>query len=709
MLRAALGALLGLALAAPGPLHAAPTRDTEPVRAELEVRIDPGTRDLTGSGTWVVAAGRSWRVTLGERFAVQRFLVDGKPGPAATAAAEGLRAWRLPAAPRERRIEIDWHGRLEALDATLDHRTVLTYAAPVSAPRGTFLPSATRWHPVFDGAGLAYRIAIDVPEGQHGIVPGAPSGERTGGGRRVQSYVFEQPESAIDLMAGPYRVTQRDFVVADGRKIALRALLHPEIADRGDGDLDAVERYLRLYEGWIGPYPYEAFSVVSSPTPTGFGMPTLTYLGVEVLRLPFIRDTSLGHEVLHNWWGNGVRPDYARGNWSEGLTTFMADYAYREQAGAEAAREMRLAWLRDFAALGSAADRPLAAFTSRTHGAEQVVGYHKAAMVFLMLRDAIGTEAFDRGLRAFWREHRGGVASWDDLRTAFEAASKRELGPYFAQWLDRAGAPSLRLASATAARDGARWRVDVELTQSAPAYRLRVPLALRFDGGTEETRWVEFEGERARFTLLADRRPESRRPGPEARVFRRLAPGEAPPILRQSMLDPATMTVLAGAATTGESLARRLTEHPLRAAPDRRRRRRRSLCCSWAWRRRSTATSRATTCRAGRRELGAAGATATALGVDHGATQRRAAHGGRGPRRGRARGPRPAAAPLRPAELARVRRIDGDRERRVAVTAAAHCPRRRLSAAAPPPLPFRVARCPRSRSSRNCLRHTPPP
>jgi len=574
MPRAALGALLGLALAAQAAqaaahasVAAAAAPAPAPVRAELEVRIDPDTRELTGRGTWVVAAGRPWRVTLDERFDVPRFLVDGKPGPAAPIPVDGLRAWRLPAATRARRIEIEWRGQLEALDATLDHRAVLAHAAPVSAPRGTFLPAVAHWHPVFDGAGLAYRIAIDVPEGQHAIVPGTPAGERTGGGRLVQSYAFEQPESAIDLMAGPYRVTQRSFVAADGRKIELRALLHPEITERGEGDLDAVERYLRQYEAWIGPYPYEAFSVVSSPTPTGFGMPTLTYLGVEVLRLPFIRDTSLGHEVLHNWWGNGVRPDYARGNWSEGLTTFMADYAYREQAGTEAAREMRLAWLRDFAALGSAADRPLAAFTSRTHGAEQVVGYHKAAMVFLMLRDAIGTEAFDRALRAFWREHRGGVASWDDLRAAFEAASKRDLGPYFAQWLDRAGAPSLRLAAATAVRDGTRWRVDVELTQSKPAYRLRVPLALQFEGGLEDTRWVDFEGERARFTLLADRRPEGIALDPQARVFRRLAPGEAPPILRQAMLDPATMTLLAGAAATGDSLARRLTEHPLRLHP----------------------------------------------------------------------------------------------------------------------------------------------
>jgi aminopeptidase N len=116
-------------------------------------------------------------------------------------------------------------------------------------------------------------------------------------------------------------------------------------------------------------------------------------------------------------------------------------------------------------------------------------------------------------------------------------------------------------------RDGTRWRVDVELTQSAPAYRLRVPLALGFDGGTEETRWVDFEGERARFTLVADRQPKAIALDPQARVFRRLAPGEAPPILRQAMLDPATVTVLVGAATTGESLARRLAEHPLRLHP----------------------------------------------------------------------------------------------------------------------------------------------
>jgi len=67
--------------------------------------------------------------------------------------------------------------------------------------------------------------------------------------------------------------------------------------------------------------------------------------------------------------------------------------------------------------------------------------------------------------------------------------------------------------------------------------------------------------------LRTERPPQRVLLDPQARVFRRLGPGEAPPILRQAMLDPATRTVLAGAAGTGEALARRLVEHPLQLQP----------------------------------------------------------------------------------------------------------------------------------------------
>ena len=541
--------------------HAA--REPASVRADLQIRIDPDTRQLTGRGVWTVPPGAPLEIVLADRFDVRRLTVDGQPLRAETRRT-GQRQWSLTSNGRTARpVEIEWRGLLDPLDAGIDHRQVLRHATPVTGPHGTFLPGAAQWHPVFPGRPLQYTMRIDLPSGQRAIVAGDLVSDDDTDGRRLQTYRFEQPDPAIDLMAGPYHVTERSFPSADHRTITLQTLFHAEIADLAAGYLDATERYLRLYERWIGPYPYGSFSIVSSPTPTGFGMPTLTYLGIDVLRLPFIRDTSLGHEVLHNWWGNGVYPDYATGNWSEGLTTFMADHAYREQAGPDAARELRLGWLRDLAALDAAQDGPLREFTSRTHGSDQVVGYHKAAMLFLMLRDTIGAEAFDQGLRGFWSEHRGSIARWEDLCAAFERTSRRDLSWFFSQWLIRGGTPDLRLDSATAVEVADGWRVDFALSQDRPVYRLRVPVALE-RGADRQMHWVELDRERATFSLRSARQPDAITLDPDARLLRRLAPGEAPPILRQAMLDPTTVTVLAGATEAGAALARRFVEHPLR-------------------------------------------------------------------------------------------------------------------------------------------------
>ncbi len=303
--------------------------------------------------------------------------------------------------------------------------------------------------------------------------------------------------------------------------------------------------------------------MVSSPTPTGFGLPTLTYLGIDVLRLPFIRSTSLGHEVLHNWWGNGVYPDYARGNWAEGLTTFMADFAYRERENVEAASAMRLAWMRDYAAMPFGDDVALVRFTQRTHGASQVVGYNKAAMVFFMLRDAIGAAAFDDGVRSFWREHRFRTASWDDLRVAFERASGKRLDAFFAQWLERPGAPDLRIADAHAAAADTGWRLNVTLTQGAPPFLISVPIAIRTQEG-EIVRRVELSREREVLALELQAQPFAVTLDPERRIFRRLAAAETPPILREAMLagSPTMLTISADAAVqaAARKVAARLFE-----------------------------------------------------------------------------------------------------------------------------------------------------
>ena len=499
----------------------------------LEVRLDPVKRELTA------------RAELAGAPADFRF----EPHPALKVRA----ATRLPSG----KLRIDYGGTLPALDPKIDFRGVLQALPPMASSEGSYLPSGSGWYP--QAAPLfSYRVRLEVAGNHSALVAGALAAEeRTPEGYRA-TFEFAQKTDGIDLMAGPYEVREKTASLGEGRRVRLRTYFFADLAPLSDGYLQDAEKYLVRYDAAIGAYPFTEFSIVASPLPVGFGMPTLTYLGASVLKLPFIRATSLGHEVLHNWWGNGVLADYARGNWAEGLTTFLADYAYKEDESPEAARDMRLAWLRDLAAVPDEAQRPLAAFRTRAHGADAVTGYGKSAMLFLMLRDTIGAEAFTRGIRGFWSAQRFKVASWDELRAAFEKASGRDLRGFFAQWLERRGAPSVHISSARG-----NEALQVDLRQSKPAYALRVPLELDL-GSRTETHWVEVRTEQETVRLQLADKPRAIRLDPEVRVYRRLSSAELPPILRQWFIARSPSVLFAPKTTSGAGLVEKLFESPYR-------------------------------------------------------------------------------------------------------------------------------------------------
>jgi len=543
-------------------VHAA----TAAVSYRLEIRLDPVTRELAGEATITVRDAAPFDLLLNPRFEIDSIRLDGQPARARPRRDGDLNRWSLPGGPPARSVEVRWHGALAPLAAGLEHRDTLRAHEPMADPQGSFLSSAGAWYPAVSRRDRrllhSYSLSLDLPHGQRGLVAGHRGAEETRGSRVVAEFAFPHPSEGIDLIAGPYRVGERFARSIDGRPIALRTYFHPELEPLALGYLDAVGDYLALYERWIGPYPFTTFSVVSSPTPTGFGMPTLTYLGIEVLKLPFIKATSLGHEVLHNWWGNGVYPDYETGNWSEGLTTFMADYHYAERESSDKARAMRLAWLRDLSGIPPAAHRPLATFTARTHGIDQAIGYGKAAMVFLMLRDRIGEPAFDRGIRRFWQTQRFRSADWADLRVAFEAESGQQLERFFEQWLERAGLAEVTLVDGRAGDD----HVAVTLTQSAPPYVIEVPLRVDTTAG-EAARRVRLERTEQRFELELDAADPATRVtlDPDSRLLRRLHRREAPPILREVQFDARAALITLGDAafaTQARSLAARLLDHP---------------------------------------------------------------------------------------------------------------------------------------------------
>ena len=541
--------------------------DTLKVEYDITVHIDPVAQTIEGRNVITTKSTDELILVLSSRFKVTDILVDGVIFKPENVDHGALQTWRIPNSQRApRQIEVSWKGKLLPLNTSLDHRQTLGRGKPVSGSFGTFLPDSSGWYPYIRGELASYRVSLKMPQGQRGIVAGKLVDESDSDEGYHARFEFPFPSEGIDLMGGPYAVETDSMYGAGGKKIQLRTYFHPQIRGLAREYLSSVKEYIHLYESWIGEYPFTEFSVISSPTPTGFGMPTLTYLGINVLRLPFIRNTSLGHEVLHNWWGNGVYPYYPGGNWSEGLTTFMADYAYKERMGPEAAKEMRLGWLRDFATLSPDQDFVLEKFTTRTHGASKIIGYNKAAMMFLMLRDLLGNESFDRGLRLFWSQNKFRLASWSDLQSAFETESGKELQTFFEQWLTYTGAPSVRITEAVRTYSEPGYHVTVTLEQEDSSYSLHVPIAVHTEGEVK-IKTFNMDKESQTFSFESRTKPIKVTLDPDFRLFRRLTPNEAPPILRQIMVDHSTETILLSEMGDARDVSLELAGKLLRRTP----------------------------------------------------------------------------------------------------------------------------------------------
>jgi aminopeptidase N len=444
------------------------------------------------------------------------------------------------------------------------HDIDIEYHRPISIidSAWVFLEEGTGWHPEIADLGFIYRILLDLPEAWKGVVPGRLVQEQTEKGRYRAVFENEAPGYSLVLMAGDYEVTEKSH-----GEILLRAYFPKGEKALGMRYLDRAAEYLERYETLIGRYPYSSFFVVSAPLPVGLGYPGIAYIAERILPLPFVLERSLGHEILHNWWGNGVWAELSSGNWVEGLTTFMADYAFAEDASFEAARTMRRGWLRDYAILPPDRERALAQFSGQFHAAGRIIGYDKAAFVFFMVRSTIGDAAFVSGLRQFWRKMRFKQASWQNLRQSFEDASGQDLKLFFRQWIEQPGAIRLKFDELSVLKTDVGFSTTLSLSQEAPFYDLKIPVLLTTKA-TQYLRDIPLNGKTSRIVIKTKGRPLRLSVDPDFKVFRRLALDEVPATFREVFLPKNAVVVMATKdpelVKVGEALARRLFDSSFR-------------------------------------------------------------------------------------------------------------------------------------------------
>lgn len=211
----------------------------------------------------------------------------------------------------------------------------------------------------------------------------------------------------------------------------------------------------------IAPYPYEKLALIVAATRFGgmenssaivFASDLLAPREGEKMSarfgIPTRIENVVAHEIAHQWFGDSVTESTWADLWlSEGFATYFAGLFIEKYEGDAAFRD----YMRDAAGqyLGYAKHNRVPIHDTTTQDLMGLLNdnnYQKGAWVLHMLRKQLGDEAFFKGVRSYYNDHREATATTEDLRSALEKSSGKDLKDFFARWIYGAGHPRYELS-----------------------------------------------------------------------------------------------------------------------------------------------------------------------------------------------------------------------------------------------------------------------
>ncbi|HEX9043436.1 MAG TPA: aminopeptidase N [Candidatus Limnocylindrales bacterium] len=380
-----------------------------------------------------------------------------------------------------------------------------------------------------------FALAVTAPAGWE-VVSNAPTPEPVEIAAGVSEWRFEPTPPLATyvtaLVAGPFHAVRDVTTSVDGRTIPLGVFCRASLAGHLDADevIDLARRGLAYFEPLFGmPYPFAKYDQLFVPefnsgAMENAGAVTITEAWVFRSRVPEstveYRAGALLHELAHMWFGDMVTMRWWDDLW---LNESFATYA-EIRAQAERTRWAN-AWTR-FAGLRNArayrADQlptshPVVADVPDVEAATLTfdgIAYEKGASVLRQLAAWVGQDAFDDGVRRYFRRHAWGNASLADLLADLEAASGRDLRGWSKAWLESAGITTLRAEPGVG--DEGRM-ASLVVRQEAPSarpvlrpHRLSIGLYDLVDGSMRRTDGVEsdVDGASTEVALAGRHRPD---------------------------------------------------------------------------------------------------------------------------------------------------------------------------------------------------------
>ncbi len=413
----------------------------------------------------------------------------------------------------------------------ITHKTMYESTTGIIFDKGIYLSGDTYWVPDFETTNLkTFSINAVIDKNWLLTSQGNIVSEQSKDSLKYFQFNMDNPTNQVCLIGNKWSKYSKTINNIDIHVY----LINPDDA-LAQRYLNVTSEYLDIYSNIIGEFPYPKFDVIENFWESGYGMPSFTLLGKRVMRFPWILNTSYPHELLHNYWGNSVYVDYDKGNWCEGITTYMADHLLKEQDGdGDIFRRAQLKKYTDY--VNPENDFAPNQFKSKYDAASEAIGYSKVLMTNHMLRIKYGTDIFLKSYADFYQNHQFETASFEDIKNSFEKVTGDNLDEFFKQWINSTGALVIELGKVKLKKKKGQYILKFNISQAGTSkpFLLNIPVFVYLSNSkTVERKVLQLNTHLQSYTLTYTEEPIRIDIDPMFDIMRILNPQEVPPTLSQ--------------------------------------------------------------------------------------------------------------------------------------------------------------------------------
>lgn len=243
-----------------------------------------------------------------------------------------------------------------------------------------------------------------------------------------------------------------------------------------------TKEVLEFYTRYVGPFAYEKLANIQASSVAG-GMESasaILYNEKSVVGDGNFRwKKVVVHEIAHQWFGCAVTESDWDDVWlSEGFATYFTalfiEHAYGRDEFIKEMQDCRRVTFNFYK------DNPTHTIVHNNLSDMSKVTsshtYQKGAWVLHMLRSMIGDDAFEKGIKNYYRLYMNSTASTKDFQLEMEKVSGLNLTTFFKQWLNQggkltlngswtfnAGSKTIELDLKQTQTDGTTFSVPVEI------------------------------------------------------------------------------------------------------------------------------------------------------------------------------------------------------------------------------------------------------